>query len=498
MGKALYRKYRSKKLSEIVGQEHVTTALDNALKSGRIGHAYLFTGPRGTGKTSVARILAHEVNNLPYDEDANHLDIIEIDAASNRRIDEIRALRERVHNAPTSAKYKVYIIDEVHMLTKEAFNALLKTLEEPPDHVIFVLATTEVHKLPDTIISRTQRYSFKPAEKTEAARHLRSIAKQEGLSISDEALQLIAEHGRGSFRDSISLLDQVSNMSDTIEIDHVRRSLGIAPAASIEELVRILSDGNAQQMVTLLRELHQQGYQAPQLARQLSAKLRTSLLNQSTDIDPVIATDMLAKLIDIPAAHDPQALLEIRLLEPVLGRTTARQVVPSANATETSPVKKPAATQEPIKQHKQPSTVKQAEESEAPVSTKEKEEPTEQTFDSSLPMDENTWQQILHNLKQQHNTLYGIARMAVPLFDDGKLTLSFSFPFHQKRMNESRNKQKLTDIVKTELGHDIEIICIVDKGSTPAPQTPRKGSESVTDNPVDTISNIFGGAEVLE
>ena len=162
MGKALYRKYRSKSLDQIVGQSHITTTLANSLKSGSISHAYLFTGPRGTGKTSIARILAHEVNGLPYDDDANHLDIIEIDAASNRRIDEIRELRERVHSAPTSAKYKVYIIDEVHMLTKEAFNALLKTLEEPPAHVIFILATTEAHKLPETIISRTQRLTFKP------------------------------------------------------------------------------------------------------------------------------------------------------------------------------------------------------------------------------------------------------------------------------------------------------------------------------------------------
>src|SRR4249920_1372704 len=145
MGQALYRTYRSKKLSEIVGQEHITTALDHALKNDTISHAYLFTGPRGVGKTSVARILAHEINGLPYDESRQHLDIIEIDAASNRRIDEIRDLRDKVHIAPSSAKYKVYIIDEVHMLTKEAFNALLKTLEEPPTHAVFILATTETH-----------------------------------------------------------------------------------------------------------------------------------------------------------------------------------------------------------------------------------------------------------------------------------------------------------------------------------------------------------------
>src|SRR5476651_1179500 len=201
MGQALYRKQSPKSLSEVVGQEHITSTLEQAIKTGRISHAYLFTGPRGTGKTSVARIWAHEINGLPYTDDSAHMDIIEIDAASNRRIDEIRELRDKVFVAPTSAKFKVYIIDEVHMLTREAFNALLKTLEEPPAHAVFILATTDAHKLPDTIISRTQRYNFKPAEPKQVVDLLRYIAKQENIKVDDTALAMLAEHGAGSFRD---------------------------------------------------------------------------------------------------------------------------------------------------------------------------------------------------------------------------------------------------------------------------------------------------------
>src|SRR5438270_9363932 len=220
--KALYRKNRSKKLSEVVGQEHVTSTLEKALKTGKVSHAYLFTGPRGVGKTSVARILAHEINKLPYTDDSAYLDIIEIDAASNRSIDEIRDLREKVYAAPANADFKVYIIDEVHMLTREAFNALLKTLEEPPAHVVFILATTDAHKLPETIVSRTQRFTFRPVAKAMVAELLGTIARAEDIAADQEALDLLAEHGEGSIRDRISMLDKARNSGDKINGEIVR------------------------------------------------------------------------------------------------------------------------------------------------------------------------------------------------------------------------------------------------------------------------------------
>jgi len=275
MSQALYRKYRSKSLDELVGQDHIVNALRASVKSGKISHAYLFTGPRGTGKTSVARILAHDLNGIKYDESATDIDIIEIDAASNRRIDEIRDLREKVQIAPTSLKYKVYIIDEVHMLTKEAFNALLKTLEEPPEHAIFILATTELHKVPDTIISRTQRYAFKPIEQSKIVGHLKTIATSEKIDFDEDALQLIAEHADGGFRDAIGLLDQVRHTSTKVTSQSVMDALGVPPNHSINLLWESLQSKN-QTSAKELKDLYEAGYHAPMIAKALLQKAITA------------------------------------------------------------------------------------------------------------------------------------------------------------------------------------------------------------------------------
>ena len=272
MSKALYRKYRSKKLSEVVGQKHITTVLENALKQGKIAHAYLFTGPRGVGKTSIARILAHEINNLPYSEEDNHPDIIEIDAASNNGVDDIRQLRDNVQVAPFSAKYRVYIIDEVHMLSKAAFNALLKTLEEPPEHAVFILATTDAHKLPATIISRTQRFVFRFISKEDVCAHLEFIAKNEKINISKEAIEIIAERGEGSFRDSISLLDQISSIAkknEEITANLLEEALGLAPKMQINALISAFENQNSNEILQIVRDVRNSGVDLKNFASQL-------------------------------------------------------------------------------------------------------------------------------------------------------------------------------------------------------------------------------------
>ena len=220
MFQALYRKYRPQTFNDIVGQNHIVSVLKNAIDRDQISHAYLFYGSRGTGKTSIAKIFANEVNGNEIYQKEN-VDIIEIDAASNNGVDEVRDIKEAIKFLPTEGKYKVYIIDEVHMLTTAAFNALLKTLEEPPAHVIFILATTEIHKIPATILSRCQRFEFKNLSQEQLIDRLRYIAKEENLVIEDEAIEKIATLAKGGLRDAISILDQVSNYSEQITLGHI-------------------------------------------------------------------------------------------------------------------------------------------------------------------------------------------------------------------------------------------------------------------------------------
>ena len=484
MGQALYRKYRSKHLDEIVGQEHVTTTLQNALKTGRVSHAYLLSGPRGVGKTSIARILAHEINGLAYDDEAP-LDIIEIDAASNRRIDEIRDLRERVNTAPAQAKYKVYIIDEVHMLTKEAFNALLKTLEEPPAHVIFILATTEAHKLPETIISRTQRYSLRPVPEEQVIAHLKSIAKGEKIKIDDDALHLIAQHGEGSFRDSISLLDQASSTAEQVTRAEVERILGLAPATYITKLVDALGAGDTPSIVTTLSDLYGLGYEPAMIASQLGAAIRSRVL-EKTATDERASLQLLQKLLDVAAARNPKQLLEIILLEAALPVRLSSVVPAQAQPVVPTSVLKVTAEPKPKAAKPEPNVPEPAAQEETEPETEHPQ--TISMTSSDLVEIGELWQQTLDEIKKQYNTLYGIARMAKPEFDGKTLTLGFKFAFHQKRLNEAKNRKIFADIVEKLHGKPVEIICII---AEPKEDTAEKPD-------VKAISNIFGGAELLE
>lgn len=514
MGQALYRKYRSKSLAEIVGQEHITDALSSAIKSSRISHAYLFTGPRGVGKTSIARILAYEINNIPYDSESTHLDIIEIDAASNRRIDEIRDLRDKIHISPASAKYKVYIIDEVHMLTREAFNALLKTLEEPPKHIVFILATTEVHKLPETIISRTQHYTFRPINNDKVVSHLQTIAKNEKISITPDALSIIADHGDGSFRDSISILDQARSLGKKIDSEDIEKLLGIAPIKVIEDIFNALKDKNAQSLIKTLQSTRTQGITSAYLSKQVGQAFREAILNGATQ--PRKALHLLDRLLEVQQSSDPSIKLEIVLLDYIFSDSQAEQtitkssstagknhiskakVIPRPSITTPQPKITPEAIapsqpaqSKPTEQLK--ATPKDVTSSESDYSTSNDVELAESA--NTTPFNKNSWPDVMALIKQKYNTLYGTLRMAKPEFSDNEIILHLAFAFHQKRLSEPKNKKIIGDAIMHVAGSATKITCVVT-------EKPSKDAVTESTNPpnpeINNISNIFGGAELLE
>lgn len=286
---ALYRKWRPDNFANLVGQDHVSRTLANAIKSGRIGHAYLFTGPRGTGKTSTARILAKALNceHGPTTEPCNKceacqrinsgssMDVFEVDAASNRGIDEIRDLRETVKFAPVNGRYKVYIIDEVHMLSRDAFNALLKTLEEPPAHVVFIMATTEVYKVPATIQSRCQRYDFKRITIDDIFNRLKTVVADMDIEVEDDALRMIAVKADGGMRDALSILDQCIALSEqSLTIDRVQQLLGLVGKEWLDKLVGALQSKDAAAVLTMVDEIIRTGKDLQQVLGELGIHFR--------------------------------------------------------------------------------------------------------------------------------------------------------------------------------------------------------------------------------
>jgi len=475
MAKALYRKYRSKRLDEVVGQSHVTDILSRSLKAGRVSHAYLLTGPRGVGKTSIARILAHEINQLPYDEDSTHLDIIEIDAASNNGVEDVRDLREKVQIAPVSASRKVYIIDEVHMLSKAAFNALLKTLEEPPEHAVFILATTDADKLPATIISRTQRFTFRSISHADAVKHLRHIADSEKLKIDDEALSLIAARGDGSFRDSISLLDQLRGLADEktgITRELVEQSLGLAPKEIVDKLLSSYEAKDLKAIVETLDNALASGIQTSALVSQLTSEARQRIAAQPVFIP------LLDQLLDVAKSSQP----DIKLLT-VLAVHAAPKPKTVALAAPVAEVSAPVAELQKMATHARPQIQKQK-----PVAAPKKQvssvtpEPAKPHVPSTPPTGEFDWDKLIEYARANYVAIYSVLSKCSHELDGDTLVLYTGNAFYKKKLDDSRHRINLsTALIETGAG-DMQIETI---GTPPPPK----------DSTAASVAAIMGGGE---
>mgnify|MGYP001589436394 CR=1 FL=1 len=316
----LYRKHRPRGFDEVVGQEHVVTAIRNSLKMERIAHAYLFSGPRGVGKTTMARLIAKALNcldkkNRPCNacapckdfNESRAMDLLEIDAASNRGIDEIRELRDGVRFVPSQGKYKTYIIDEVHMLTKEAFNALLKTLEEPPSHAVFVLATTEIEKVPATIISRTQHYTFRRPQIPQIAARLQMIAKKEGATLAVDAGTLIAIAAEGALRDAEGILGQIMAVQDkNITAEEVEHILGLPKREAGKKLFSAIAKKDAPTALCVVQELNDAGYDLSSASKLLMRYFRVALLLKTdSSLKSFVGHDFLPDEMECITAHLP-------------------------------------------------------------------------------------------------------------------------------------------------------------------------------------------------
>lgn len=504
MSQALYRKWRPRLWEQVIGQEHVIQTLRHAVRSGRIGHAYLFAGPRGTGKTTTARLLAKAVNcldedpgNRPCDRcehcvavnEGRFLDLIEIDAASNTSVDDVRDLREKINFSPSQGRNKVYIIDEVHMLSTAAFNALLKTLEEPPPHALFILATTEVHKIPATVLSRCQRYEFRRVPVAAMTALLRQRAAEEGLTVDDDALQWIARQATGAVRDAISLLDQLSSTGERVTLQSAQQVLGAVTSESVVRLVEAILAKDAASGLECIQAALDGGSDARQYARQVVEYLRGLLLvrlNNAAMLEatPEVRAQMAnqagrfstARLLEVirlfnEVVSDPRVSwqpglgLELALAESLEERSPGVAAPAESGAGETEP---PAVKAEPprlaVPSARPAGTSPAATKGEATQTAREAPSALGKPASAAPALSEirAAWNRVRQAVKQQ-SSLTAAALNSCKTFDvrDGVLILGYQNELLKSKMETEENLNRLRQALQAVLGVALPVRCVV-------------------------------------
>jgi DNA polymerase-3 subunit gamma/tau len=501
---SLYRKYRPKDFPSLVGQEHIKTTLLNAIKAGKIAHAYLFTGPRGTGKTTTARLLAKAINaemtedgrfdgsEIAEEIDSGRLiDVIEIDAASNRGIDEIRDLREKINYAPTRAKNKVYIIDEVHMLTKEAFNALLKTLEEPPTFVFFILATTEIHKVPETIISRCQRFDFRRITETDLIARLKDVAIAEEVGVEEEGLRIVAKQARGGLRDALTLFEQLI-ANNKLETERVKKVLGISNWGACEELFVILEKGAAGEGLAKLEEIFQGGVDLMQLNRDFLDFLRQKMLvavreNQN----PQRMLDLIGHFQEAyekqKFSYIPELPLEVAIVKsclntgfPVSPVREARALTQKTTAPEQSP----------------PPTTSTEQLSETDLAGSKKKPELSQPSDIDLPTLLSRWTAVYDRINHPLAKRCLMAGKPVEM-NANKIILAFSSNFNKDKLFAAEILALSEEAIAAEYGLHLKLEGKIDASLFEMKSLPNENTEASTPSPsgamLESALNAFGG-----
>ncbi len=546
---ALYNKWRGQTFHDILGQEHITATLQQQIRAGRIGHAYLFTGLRGTGKTSTARIMAKAVNCVgdtsdpPCNEcpicrsitEGRSVDLIEIDAASNRGIDEIRDLRDKVLFAPSEGRYKVYVIDEVHMLTNEAFNALLKTLEEPPSHVLFILCTTEPHRLPQTVLSRCQRFDFRRGSLEVITAKLQRICEREGIDIAPEALTYIARRATGSFRDAESLLDQLAAYGSTrITVDQVREVLGSPAGDLVMRVVQAMTQAELPAGLRAINEAIDQGAEPRQFLDEILDQLRALMLmmsgveeglhSLSAEDTAVLHTIVQDGAFSLPNlvraiklfseagsglrnAARPQLPLELALIEAVAQPAEGGDGAGVADSRDASsrPGVQPSTTLSPtedttggaqgsVPAHKprsRPAPASSTEPRETatrPRATASKADPGRAAVTATQPADEmrplsldwvqGHWPQVLARIERLDPKVGGQVKLGSPVGVTGNvITLACQQDFSVRRLMEDKNRAMIERVLSETLGQPCTVQCEADLDAWEAaqPSAPEMG-----------------------